>query len=73
MNLSKENALKLYNTEWWKTTTDLEIVKFQLFEDRLCVPFDIFHGAVENVLKRPVFTHEFGFVGGLQKEFLGDE
>jgi len=38
---------------------DEEIVKFQLFQDCLAIPFDRFHAAIEKVLKRPVYTHEF--------------
>lgn len=44
---------------------------FQLFQDKLCMPFSAFHEAVEKVLKRPVFTHEFGFnYEGLIEEYL---
>lgn len=35
------------------------------------MPFDVFHAAIEEVLYRPVFTHEFGLnIDGLRKEFL---
>jgi hypothetical protein len=40
MPLSEENAIALYESEWWKTVSDLDIVKFQLFEDRLCMAAD---------------------------------
>lgn len=47
---------------------------FQLFEPLLCMPFDIFHEAVEKTLNRSVFTHEFGLNWkGLQKEILGEK
>lgn len=72
-NLTKEQAIKLHNTEWWKTASKEDIVKFQLFETRLCCPFDVFQEAVEHVLKRPVWTHEFADFKRLQAEYLGDK
>ena len=35
-----------------------EIAKFQINEERLCVPFDVYQKAVEKTLNRAVFTHE---------------
>jgi hypothetical protein len=70
----KKQAIKLYKSGWWKEVSDYDKVKFQLFEKRLCMPFDVFHGAVERVLGRPVFTHEFGMnVEGLRNEFLKEQ
>jgi hypothetical protein len=71
--LTKEQAIKLYESEWWKDASDYDIVKFQLFEDLLCVPFGEFHRAIEKVLGRPVWTHEFAFIDGLRNEFLKDK
>lgn len=73
MSLTYDQAIKLAESEWWKSVSDEDIVKFQLFEDRLCMPFGDFHGAVEKVLGRPVWTHEFAFPEGLRKEFLKDK
>lgn len=36
-----------------------EIVEFQLYEDKLCMPLELYQEAVEKVLGRPVFTHEY--------------
>lgn len=71
--MTENEALALAGTEWWKHATDQEIVGFQLFEDRLCMPFGEFHGAVERVLGRSVWTHEFATsgVGRLKDEFEG--
>lgn len=46
---------------------------FQLYEDLLCMPFDAFHGAVQRVLGRPVWSHEFCTAGTkqLRAEFEG--
>ncbi len=71
--LTKEQAIILYNSGWWKEKTPEEIVKFQLFEPRLCMPFSEFHKAIEIVLNRPVFTHEFGSRGRLKEEYLGEK
>jgi len=57
--MTKEEALALYDTGWWKDVTPEKIVEFQLYEERLCMPFDKFQAAMEKVLDRPVFTHEF--------------
>lgn len=67
--LTKEESLKLYNSSWWKGKSAEEIVAFQLYEDRLCMPFGEFHEAVEKALGRGVFTHEFAYPEILQSEF----
>lgn len=71
--LTKEEAIKLVETKWWEGADNYNIVKFQLFTDKLCMPFDVFHEAIESVLNRPVFTHEFAYVDDLRKEFLGEK
>lgn len=68
--MTEKEAKNLYKTKWWEILSNKEIVGFQLFENRLCMPFDIYHRAVEKVLGRPVWTHEFGLnIEGLRKEF----
>lgn len=47
---------------------------FQMNTPRLCMPFDVFHEAVEHALGRPVFTHEFGLnYKGLLAEMNGEK
>jgi hypothetical protein len=71
--LTKKKAIALYESGWWRDLDARSIVKFQLFEELLCMPFDEFHKAIEEALGRPVWTHEFGRNWeGLQKEFLGE-
>lgn len=70
--LTEDQAKAVYESRVWETWTPHQKVEFQLFTDRLCMPFDIFHGAVEEVLGRGVFTHEFAFVDHLRREFLGE-
>ena len=55
----------------WKTWDDDTIVRFQLYQDRLCMDFSRFHEAVEKVLGRPVWTHEFGQPELLRAEYEG--
>ncbi len=71
--LSKEEAIALGKSEKWKSWPDRALVGFQLSQKNLCVPFDVFHEAIEKVLDRPVWTHEFGLnYDGLIAEYLGD-
>ena len=73
VSIGEDAAIELYDTGWCKTKTSYEIVRFQLFTKELSVPFDVFQGALEKCLGRPVWTHEFGLnYDGLVKEFLGE-
>jgi hypothetical protein len=72
--MTKEQAIALSESGWWKPLSHRERAMFQMFEERLCMPFDVFHEAVEKALGRPVFTHEFGLnADGLKKELLGEQ
>jgi hypothetical protein len=71
--MEKQQAIDLYESKFWEGMSMEEIAKFQLFEDKLCMPFDIFHEAIEKVLNRPVFTHEFAYSDNLKKEMLGEK
>lgn len=72
--MTRDHAIELSATGWWKDKSARSICMFQLFEERMCMPFSEFHKAVEDALGRPVWTHEFGSAGitGLQKELLGE-
>ncbi len=72
--MTKAQATKLHDSKFWEPMTYAERAKFQLFEPRLCMPFDVFHEAVEKALHRPVYTHEFGLnLDGLKRELCGIE
>jgi hypothetical protein len=72
--MTEEQAIALFDTKWWENEPARDIVSFQLFEPRLCMPFGDFQDAVEKSLGRPVFTHEFGLnYEGLKQEFLGEK
>ena len=69
--LTKEQASKLAKSKVWENWTDEEIVRFQLFQDLLCVDWSRFHEAISKVLDRDVYTHEFASKDSLIKEYLG--
>jgi hypothetical protein len=69
--LTKEQAIQLAESGELDSWDAYEIVAFQLFQERLCMDFGKFHEAVEEVLGRPVWTHEFGWNRRLQEEFNG--
>jgi len=69
--MNKKQAIARFNSNWWEGKTAKEIVGFQLYEKRLCMPFGLFHKAMEEVLDRPVFTHEFADYNALQGEYEG--
>jgi hypothetical protein len=67
--MTREEAIAKAETGWWKTLTPEQIVTFQLYEDKLCMPFGEFHKAVGVALKRPVWNLEFINPEKLQQEF----
>ena len=72
--MTKEQAIELSKTAFWKDLSYEGIVKFQLFEPLLCMPFEVFHEALEKCLNRPVFTHELGLnYEGIKLEFLKEK
>lgn len=72
--LTKEQAIAFCENKCYEGMTSRQIVEFQMEQDRLCVPFDVFHKAIEEALGRPVYTHEFGLNReGLRKELIGEK
>lgn len=69
--MTKEEAIAKYESNWWLGKTPKEIADFQLYEDKLCMPFDKFHEAFEKALGRSVWTHEFADIKGLRAEYEG--
>jgi len=69
--LTKEQAIAMHDSKEWENWTDAEIAAFQMEQNKLCVPFSRFHQAVEAVLGRPVWTHEFADRDGLRDEMNG--
>ncbi len=58
--LTKKQSMAYYDNKLWEAMTLRERAEFQIMQDRLCMPFHVFHEAVEKTLERPVYTHEFG-------------
>lgn len=68
--MHKDKAIRLAESRFWERLTTEQIVTFQLFTERLCVDFPVFHKAVEEFLGHPVFTHEFAFPEILIADYL---
>ena len=49
--LTKEQAIKFGESKVYETWTYEQIVRFQLFQEKLCMPFSVFHEAIEKVKK----------------------
>ena len=72
--LTKEQAIALHDAQFWEPMTHRQRAEFQLRAELLCMPFGVFHEAVEKSLGRPVFTHEFGLNwDGLRRELAGEQ
>lgn len=71
--MTEEEAIKLYDSGFWKHLDHKERAEFQLQEPRLCMPFGVFHEAVEKAIGRPVYTHEFVDLAHLLAELRGDK
>lgn len=67
--MTKVKAIELYNSKFWEKMSYQERAEIQLKEPFLCMPFDVFHEAMEKTLERPIWTHEFSLnYYGLVKE-----
>jgi hypothetical protein len=67
----RDEAIKMYDTQWWLGRTPAEITRVQLYEPLCIMPFGDFQTAVEKALDRPVWTHEFAYPDSLKAEFEG--
>ena len=71
--MTKTEAKALFESSFWEEMTLRQRAEFQMHEPLLCMPFSVFHEAVEKTLGRPVFTHEFGLAHEeLKAELRGD-
>ncbi len=71
--LTREQAVALYESNFWEGMDARDIAVFQVTNDRLCMPFDVFQIAMEEALGRPVFTHELANSDNLKRELFGDK
>jgi hypothetical protein len=70
--MTQEEAIQKWDSEWWKDKPPEEIVAFQLYEERLCMPFGDFQLAVDAAIGRQTWTHEYGMpeaVAQMKREF----
>ena len=69
IQLTSKQAAILYQSNIWKDWTNLDIVKFQLFQKHIILPFYIFRQAVNLILPKTV--DESGFnLNLLREKFL---
>jgi hypothetical protein len=59
IELRKVQAITFYDSHAWEQMDYVSRAKFQMLQPLLCMPFTIFHEAMEKALGRPVWTHEF--------------
>lgn len=69
--MDKQTAIDLAKSNWWEKKYPEAVALAQLEEPLLCMPWEIFHKTVEEVLKRSVYTHEFADPELLIKEIRG--
>lgn len=73
IGINRDMAIQLSESRFWETMTNREIAEFQLMVRKLCMPFGVFHKALEKALGRPVWTHEMGLNWeGLLEELRGN-
>ncbi len=70
--LSRTQATALYDSQFWRFLNAEERACFQLKEARLCMPFMVFHQAVEICLNRRVAVGEYLRPRRLLSELTGD-
>lgn len=57
--LTKEQAIKIAESKCYESWPLDLLARFQMYQTKLCMDFEKFHGAVELTLGRPVTTMEF--------------
>jgi len=70
---TKDQAIAFAKDGLWKELSYRQRATFQTEQNLLCMPFDIYHEAMEKTLGRSVFTNELGLNrDGLRAELNGD-
>jgi hypothetical protein len=69
--ITKAQAIAIFQSRVWETWTNKQVVDFQLYQERLAVDWTRFQMAVEAMLGRPVWTHEFADDQRLKDEYEG--
>ena len=68
---TKEEAIAFYENKLWEPLSQGQRALLQLEQDLLCMPFNVFHAALEYALGRPVWTHELVARESLMAELKG--
>lgn len=58
--MTREEAIAKTATLWWENKSAEEILRFQLFEDRLCMPFYLFRRFLELFFCRIILIENLG-------------
>ena len=72
--MTKKEAIALGESRFYLSITSRQVAQFQLFEDKLCMPFAVYRQAVAETLDRKVGIHEFTTIGRrqMQMELTGE-
>lgn len=70
--LTREQAIKFAASQAYAKMSYRQVAEFQISQDCLCMPFNVFHEAVKKTLKRSVYMSEFGSKGvvGIKAELF---
>ena len=69
-SISREEAVALAASGDWKKWSHRKRAVYQLRCEQLCMPFGEFQKSVQEVLGRPVWTHEFANPGAIWDELV---
>lgn len=69
--ITKEQAIELSKSKFWEGMTPREIAIFQLFTERICMPWSVFRDALEETLGAPMCDTYLANPGGLRNALLG--
>lgn len=69
--MSSEEAKAFALENRWEPLTPAERGLMQLRQDRLCMPFSVFHEGIAALLGRSVWTHEYAKPDLLWDEYQG--
>lgn len=67
--LTKDEAIAFHESRRWESMTSEEIFYFQVVQDKLCMPLDVYWRAAESTLGRAVMNIEFGSPHRLLAEY----
>lgn len=57
--LTREEAIAFHDEKRWEGMSHLDRALFQMEQEKLCMPFSVFHESTEKALGYSVFTHQF--------------